>query len=87
MSQAGYRVTIQPYKFDYFVYTSIPSMSEVSPTAHDYGLSTEFNPGLSVGTTTADLQPAGGILIPSTGGSTSGCARPTSTASWRDASR
>ena len=74
MSQAGYHVTIQTYKFDYFVFTTTPTMSEVSPTAHDYGLSTEFNPGLSIGTTTAALQPAGGILIPSTGGSTSGCA-------------
>ena len=46
MSQAGYHVTIQTYKFDYFVFTSNPTMSEVSPTAHDYGLSTEFNPGL-----------------------------------------
>src|SRR2546423_196393 len=74
MSKAGYHVTIQTYKFDYFVFTTTPTMSEVSPTAHDYRLSTEFNPGLSIGTTTADLQPAGGILIPSTGGSTSGCA-------------
>jgi hypothetical protein len=73
MRQAGYDVTIQTYKFDYFVFTTTPTMSEVSPTPHDYVLSTEFNPGLSIGTTTADLQPAGGILIPSTGGSTSGC--------------
>ena len=73
MRQAGYHVTIQTYKFDYFVFTATPTLSEVSPTAHDYGLSTEFNPGLSVGTTTAALQPAGGIRIPSPGGSTSGC--------------
>jgi len=74
MTQAGYDVTIQTYKFDYFVFTANPTMSEVSPTPHDYGLTTEFNPGLSVGTTTADLQPVGGTVLPPTGGSTSGCA-------------
>jgi hypothetical protein len=74
MKQAGYDVTIQPYKFDYFVFTIPPTMSEVSPTPHDYALSTEFNSGLSTGTTTADLQPVGGTVLPPTGGSTSGCA-------------
>ena len=73
MRKAGYDVTIQTYKFDYFVFTASPTMSEVSPTPHDYGLSTEFNPGLSIGTTSADLQPVGHTLIPPTGGSTSGC--------------
>jgi hypothetical protein len=73
MRKAGYGVTIQTYKFDYFVFTNTPTMSEDSPTAHDYGLSTEFNPGLSIGTTSADLQPVGNTLIPPTGGSTSGC--------------
>ena len=73
MRKAGYDVTIQTYKFDYFVFTATPTMSEVSPTPHDYGLSTEFNPGLSIGTTSADLQPVGNTLIPPTGGSTSGC--------------
>jgi hypothetical protein len=73
MRNAGYSVSIQTYKFDYFVFTATPAMSEVSPTPHDYGLSTEFNPGLSIGTPTADLQPVGHTLIPPTGGSTSGC--------------
>jgi hypothetical protein len=73
MRKAGYDVTIQTYKFDYFVFTTTPTMSEVSPTPHDYGLTTEFNPGLSIGTATADLQPVGHTLIPPTGGSTSGC--------------
>src|SRR5947207_14342005 len=59
MRQAGYDVTIQTYKFDYFVFTANPTMSEVLPTPHDYGLTTEFNPGLSVGTTTGDIQPVG----------------------------
>jgi hypothetical protein len=75
MKQAGYDVTIQPYTFDYFAYQGVPSMSEVSPTAHDYTLVSEWNPGRSTGTTTADLQPAGGIVIPPTptSSSTSGC--------------
>jgi hypothetical protein len=73
MRKAGYDVTIQPYTFEYFAYQGVPSMSEVSPTAHDYTLVTEWNPGRSLGKTTADVQPAGGTLIPSTGGSTSGC--------------
>jgi Zn-dependent M28 family amino/carboxypeptidase len=48
---------------------------EVSPTPHDYALSTEWNPGQSTGTATADLQPAGGIVIPPTPtpSSSSGC--------------
>jgi len=74
MRRAGYRVTIQPYTFDYFAYQGTPTMSEVSPIPHDYTVVTEWNPGRAMGTATADLQPVGGILIPSTGGSTSGCA-------------
>jgi hypothetical protein len=73
MRQAGYDVTIQSYRFDYFAYQGVPSMSELSPIAHDYMLVTEWNPGRSLGSATADLQPAGGIVIPSPGGTHSGC--------------
>jgi hypothetical protein len=75
MSEAGYTVTIQPYKFFYFAYTAIPTFREISPTSHTFTVSTEFNPGQSTGSTTADLQPAGGIVIPPTptSTSTSGC--------------
>jgi Zn-dependent M28 family amino/carboxypeptidase len=75
MTEAGYDVTIQTYKFTYFAFTAPPVFSEVSPTAHDYALSDDWNPGQSTGTTTADLQPAGGIVIPptETSSSTSGC--------------
>src|ERR1700693_2526862 len=78
MRQAGYDVTIQAYTFDYFAYQGVPSMSENSPTAHDYGIVTEWNPGPSLGSTTADLQPAGGIVIPPTPdpSSSSGCTAP-----------
>jgi hypothetical protein len=75
MKRAGYKVTIQPYTFDYFAYQGIPSMSQVSPTPHNYTVVSEWNPGQSTGSTTADLQPAGGIIIPPTPttSSTSGC--------------
>jgi Zn-dependent M28 family amino/carboxypeptidase len=75
MAQAGYDVHIQTYKFDYFAYAAVPTFSEVSPTAHDYAVTTEFNPGQSTGTANASLQPAGGIVIPPTAtpSSASGC--------------
>ena len=76
MRQAGYDVTIQTYKFDYYAYTGVPTFSEVSPTAHDYVLGDEWGPGQTTGTATAaPLQPAGGIIIPptATASSTSGC--------------
>jgi Zn-dependent M28 family amino/carboxypeptidase len=75
MAAAGYDVTIQTYPFTYYAYTAQPTMSEVSPIAHVYGLSTEWNPGQSVGTANAALQPALGIIIPPTPtpSSSSGC--------------
>jgi hypothetical protein len=75
MKDAGYNVTIQTYKFFYYAYTALPVFKEISPTAHDYALTVEWGPGQSLGATTADLQPAGGIIIPPTptSSSTSGC--------------
>src|SRR6185437_8194363 len=60
----------------YFAYTALPVLSEVSPTAHDYVVSTDFNPGQSTGTANgSSVQPAGGIVIPPTptSSSSSGC--------------
>jgi Peptidase family M28/PA domain len=76
MKAAGYDVTIQPYTFLYFAFTgTTPTCREVSPTAHDYVFNTEWGPGASVGTATAAIQPAGGIVLPPTptSSSTSGC--------------
>src|SRR5215471_12930420 len=75
MKDAGYNVTIQPYKFTYYAYTATPVFREVSPAPHDYALSDEWEPGQSTGTATAGLQPAGGIIIPPTAtpSSASGC--------------
>src|ERR1700752_2550697 len=66
MQQWGYDVTIQTYKFDYYAYKGIPSLNEVSPVSHNYVLNVDWGPGQSLNTTTADLQPAGGIIIPPT---------------------
>jgi Peptidase family M28/PA domain len=75
MTEAGYDVTIQPYKFFYFAYTGLPVLAEVSPIAHNYTVVDEWNPGQATGSTTAALQPAGGIIIPPTPSpsSASGC--------------
>jgi Zn-dependent M28 family amino/carboxypeptidase len=75
MRAAGYNVAIQTYTFDYYAYLAKPSFGEVSPTAQDYTLNDNWGPGQSLGTTTATLQPAGGIVIPPTPtpSSASGC--------------
>src|SRR5215470_19591936 len=75
MREAGYDVTIQTYKFFYFAFTAIPAFREISPTSHNYVVADEWNPGQSIGSTTANLQPAGGIIIPPTPtpSSSSGC--------------
>ncbi|MCW2938522.1 MAG: hypothetical protein JWN00_1507 [Actinomycetia bacterium] len=77
MRQAGYDVTIQTYKFFYFAYTGLPTFRAVSPTSHDYTVVADWNPGQSTGSTTAPLQPAGGIVIPPTPSpsSSSGCTK------------
>ena len=64
MRAAGYDVTLQEYKFDYFSFVGDPVLREESPTPHSFGLGTDFNPGQVVGTTSAKLQPAGGIVVP-----------------------
>ncbi len=75
MQQAGYDVTIQTYKFFYFAFAGTPAFSEISPTAHDFALGTEWNAFDSIGTVTADVQPVGGIVLPPTPNpsSASGC--------------
>ncbi|MCW3050539.1 MAG: hypothetical protein JWO74_4823, partial [Solirubrobacterales bacterium] len=65
MREAGYDVTIQPYKFTYSAYVGTPTWSEVSPTARSFVVGTDWNPGQSNGTATnAEIQPAGGIVLP-----------------------
>jgi Peptidase family M28/PA domain len=75
MKAAGYDVTIQPYTFPYYAYKGTPSLTEVSPTSHDYVLGTEWGPGKSIGIATGAVQPVGGIVLPptQTPSSASGC--------------
>jgi hypothetical protein len=76
MGEAGYSVAIQPYTFTYSSYVGTPTWSEVSPTARSFNLVTDWNPGTSNGdATNAEIQPAGGIVLPPTptSSSTSGC--------------
>ncbi len=75
MRSAGYDVTIQRYKFFYFAFTGVPVLREDSPSAHTYTVVDDWDPGQASGSTTATLQPAGGIVLPptATSSSTSGC--------------
>ena len=76
---AGYRVTIQQYSYAYSGYASVPLLSEVSPTATSFAYGPDFNitSNSGNGDVTAQIQPAGGILIPASATpntSSSGCA-------------
>ena len=76
MQAAGYKVTLQPYTFDYSSFIGTPTWSESSPTSRSFTLSDDWNPGSSNGSITdKQVQAAGGIVIPptATASSTSGC--------------
>ena len=76
MTAAGYKVTIQSYKFTYFTFTAPPVFQEFSPVARTFTLGTDWNPGQAPGTADhATIAPAGGIVIPPTAtpSSASGC--------------
>ena len=76
MKQAGYDVTIQTYTFPYSSFVGTPTLREVSPTAHDFKLVEEWNPGASQGDTgDRTVQAVGGIVDPPTDtpSSASGC--------------
>ena len=75
---AGYRVTIQQYPYAYSGYASVPLLAEVSPTATSFAYGPDFNITSTSGNgdVTAQIQPAGGILIPAPAtpnSSSSGC--------------
>jgi hypothetical protein len=76
MTDAGFDVHIQTYKFTYYAYVGIPTFSEVSPTAHTYQVVGDWYPGkVTTGSAVAAIQPAGGIVLPPTPtpSSASGC--------------
>src|SRR3954447_23657750 len=58
MRAAGYKVTIQPYTFDYFAFQGVPAFSNTS-SGRSYRLVDEWNPGASTGTADATIQAAG----------------------------
>ena len=77
MRAAGYRVTIQPYTFQYSALAAVPEFGEVSPVARDFIFTSDFlvQVGAGNGDVTAEIKPAGGIVIPASSAiqSTSGC--------------
>lgn len=75
MSAAGYSVQLQEYTVPYFNYKGLPHFEHVSPGASAYVLRTHYNPATYSGSgdVTALVQPAGGIVIPATQASSSGC--------------
>jgi Zn-dependent M28 family amino/carboxypeptidase len=75
MLSAGYQVTVQNFTFDRFVESGPPVFERLSPTSTTYAQGDDF---LTMeysgsGDVTAPLAAAGGIVIPSPGGSASGC--------------
>ena len=60
MNAAGYDVTIQTYTFTYYAFTGIPKWSEASPVAQTFALTTDWNPGQSIGSANQCDAAAGG---------------------------
>src|SRR5436190_1437736 len=75
MRAAGYDVTLQEYKFHYSSFVGDPVLREESPTPHSFRLGMDFNHAKVAGSTSAKLQPVGGIVVPATPtpSSASGC--------------
>jgi hypothetical protein len=76
MKDAGYKVTMQKYQFPYSAFVGTPSFTETGAATQDFKLVDQWNPGSIDGHADADLQPAGGIVIPpdpNGSTSTSGC--------------
>ena len=75
MEAAGYTARLQPYKFTYSSFVGTPAWSESTPTPRSFQLVTDWNPGTSNGDANANIQPAGGIVLPptETPTSASGC--------------
>src|SRR4051794_5499068 len=75
MQQAGYKTTLQTYKFPYSSFVGSPTLSVTAPTPEDFTLGTTWNPGISNGTADADIVPVSGIVLPPTPtpSSASGC--------------
>ncbi|WP_435193073.1 M28 family metallopeptidase [Nonomuraea sp. bgisy094] len=73
---AGYKVTIQPFEFDFEGYKTPPVLQRTSPEPKSFAHVTEFNEvgASATGAVTAQVQPVDVVLPPpATPGSTSGC--------------
>ena len=72
---AGYDVTRQPFDYELFIENSDPVLDPTVPDLPAYTPGEEFvtMDYSGSGDVTAPLQAVGGIVIPSSGGSTSGC--------------
>ncbi len=72
---AGLQVTVQNFTFDRWIEDAAPVFQRTAPTAKNYVIGTDFNSMeySGSGDVTAAIVPTNDILIPSVGGSTSGC--------------
>ncbi|MFE3454092.1 M28 family metallopeptidase [Nonomuraea sp. NPDC059194] len=73
---AGYKVTVQPFEFEFEGYKTPPVLQRTSPAPKTYAHVTEFNEvgASATGAVTAQVQPVDVMLPPpATPGSTSGC--------------
>src|SRR5918997_2866377 len=75
LTAAGYDVTRQEFTYDKFVENSEPVLAPTNPDLDAYTPGEDFQTMeySGSGDVTAQLQAVGGIVIPSPGGSTSGC--------------
>jgi Zn-dependent M28 family amino/carboxypeptidase len=79
LESAGYDVTRQPFEYEQFIENSEPVLDPTEPDLPAYTPGDTADDDFSTmdysgsGDVTAELQAVGGIIIPSPGGSTSGC--------------
>jgi Peptidase family M28/PA domain len=73
MRAAGYSTEVQTYTIPYTSFVGTPTWSQTTPTPRSFTLVSDWNPGPSNGDASGPIQPAGGIVIPSPGGTHSGC--------------
>jgi Zn-dependent M28 family amino/carboxypeptidase len=73
MQQWGYTVRLQPYTFLYTAFTDLPTFS--GNVGGPFTLNDNWTPAPSNGSVTAEVEPAGGIVLPPTPApsSSSGC--------------
>jgi Zn-dependent M28 family amino/carboxypeptidase len=83
MAAAGYQVSFQEFTFGQFREAAPPALERLTPTAKTYATPADFRAFTGSGQATGEVVPVD-VLMPSTGGSTSGCEAGdfTGTAGW-----